>query len=106
MTQDAMALPTTRSGLRWRELYWLVNLRLAIGLTIVLILAVGSLVLPLFNTVDPSVQASYWKNLPPSFKHLLGTNAVGLALLWMAALLTLYTGYDYLKAGVRHAIDA
>ena len=28
-----------------------------------------------------------------------------LALLWISALLTLYTGYDYLRAGQRHAID-
>jgi cardiolipin synthase (CMP-forming) len=30
---------------------------------------------------------------------------VGLVLLWIAAALTLMTGYDYLKAAVRHAID-
>jgi cardiolipin synthase len=30
---------------------------------------------------------------------------VGLALLWLSALLTLYTGYDYFKAGVRHLIE-
>jgi CDP-diacylglycerol--glycerol-3-phosphate 3-phosphatidyltransferase/cardiolipin synthase len=30
---------------------------------------------------------------------------VGLTLLWLAALLTLWTGYDYLKAAVRHAVD-
>ena len=29
----------------------------------------------------------------------------GLGLLWVAALLTLLTGYDYLKAAVRHAIN-
>lgn len=29
----------------------------------------------------------------------------GLALLWVAALLTLVTGYDYLRAAVQHAID-
>ncbi len=29
---------------------------------------------------------------------------VGLAGLWVAALLTLYTGYDYLRAGLRHVI--
>jgi CDP-diacylglycerol--glycerol-3-phosphate 3-phosphatidyltransferase/cardiolipin synthase len=34
-----------------------------------------------------------------------GTTYAGVALLWVAALLTLLTGYDYLKAGVRHAID-
>ena len=32
-------------------------------------------------------------------------SAIGLTLLWIAALLTLYTGYDYFKAGVRHLIE-
>jgi cardiolipin synthase len=26
-------------------------------------------------------------------------------LLWLSALLTLYTGWDYFRAGVRHLID-
>jgi cardiolipin synthase len=30
---------------------------------------------------------------------------VGLSLLWLSALLTLYTGWDYFRAGVRHLID-
>ena len=30
---------------------------------------------------------------------------VGLVLLWLAALVTLYTGYDYFRAGLRHMID-
>jgi CDP-diacylglycerol--glycerol-3-phosphate 3-phosphatidyltransferase/cardiolipin synthase len=30
---------------------------------------------------------------------------VGLSLLWIAAVLTLWTGYDYVKAGVRHAME-
>lgn len=30
---------------------------------------------------------------------------VGLALLWIAAGLTLYTGYDYFRAGIRHVVD-
>jgi len=29
----------------------------------------------------------------------------GLALLWLAAGLTLYTGYDYFRAGMRHVVD-
>jgi len=32
------------------------------------------------------------------------TTQFGLTLLWIAAILTLYTGYDYLRAAVRHAI--
>ncbi len=30
---------------------------------------------------------------------------IGLVGLWVAALLTLYTGYDYMRAGLRHVID-
>jgi cardiolipin synthase len=30
---------------------------------------------------------------------------IGIVLLWLSALLTLYTGYDYFRAGVRHLID-
>jgi cardiolipin synthase len=26
-------------------------------------------------------------------------------LLWIAALLTLYTGWDYFRAGIRHVVD-
>jgi cardiolipin synthase (CMP-forming) len=29
----------------------------------------------------------------------------GLVLLWVAAALTLYTGYDYFRAGLRHVVD-
>jgi cardiolipin synthase (CMP-forming) len=36
---------------------------------------------------------------------LPGTTKTGILLLWAAALLTLLTGYDYLKAGIRHAIN-
>lgn len=38
-------------------------------------------------------------------KILPGTTTLGLAFLWLAALLTLWTGYDYLKAAVRHAME-
>lgn len=34
-----------------------------------------------------------------------GVTSSGLALLWLAALLTLLTGYDYLRAGIHHAIE-
>ena len=33
------------------------------------------------------------------------TTLTGLVLLWMAAVLTLYTGYDYFRAGLRHVIE-
>jgi cardiolipin synthase (CMP-forming) len=41
---------------------------------------------------------------PAAERIFPGTTVAGSALLWIAALLTLFTGYDYLKAGIRHAI--
>ena len=32
-------------------------------------------------------------------------HSIGIVLLWLAAFLTLYTGYDYIKKGIDHAID-
>ena len=33
------------------------------------------------------------------------TTQIGLVLLWIAALVTLYTGYDYFRAGLKHIMD-
>ncbi len=48
----------------------------------------------------------------PAGDKLFGTydmyhivSRVGIALLWIAAGLTLYSGYDYFKAGIRHVVD-
>lgn len=42
----------------------------------------------------------------PSGDDLLpGVTETGLALFWLSALLTLYTGWDYLKAGLKEAIS-
>jgi CDP-diacylglycerol--glycerol-3-phosphate 3-phosphatidyltransferase/cardiolipin synthase len=35
---------------------------------------------------------------------LPGTIVIGVVLLWIAALLTMYTGYDYFRAGIRHLV--
>jgi cardiolipin synthase len=42
---------------------------------------------------------------PAGDKIVHGITSAGLAMLWVAALLTLWTGFDYLKAAVRTAID-
>jgi cardiolipin synthase len=34
------------------------------------------------------------------------TTLIGATLLWISALLTLYTGYDYFRAGSRHLVDS
>jgi cardiolipin synthase len=36
---------------------------------------------------------------------LPGTERIGIILLWLAAALTLWTGWDYMRAGVKHAIE-
>jgi len=36
---------------------------------------------------------------------LPGTVHIGLFLLWISALLTLYTGFDYFKAGLKYVVD-
>jgi cardiolipin synthase (CMP-forming) len=42
---------------------------------------------------------------PAGERLLPGTILIGLTLLWIAGILTLYTGYDYFRAGLRHVID-
>ncbi len=42
---------------------------------------------------------------PALSQTISGLRPVGLVLLWLAAVLTLWTGYDYLRAGIRHALE-
>jgi peptide/nickel transport system permease protein len=80
-TETPLAVPIKNAGKgSW---LWLLNPRLAIGLTIVAIFGLGSAILPLFNTVDPSLQSSYLKNMPVSWEHLLGTNSLGQDIFWL-----------------------
>ena len=42
---------------------------------------------------------------PAGDKVLPYTTEYGIILLWIAALITLYTGYDYFRAGLKHIVD-
>ncbi|MEF0939260.1 CDP-diacylglycerol--glycerol-3-phosphate 3-phosphatidyltransferase [Rhizobium sp. BR 362] len=42
---------------------------------------------------------------PAGDKVLPYTTETGIVLLWVAALLTIYTGYDYFRAGLKHVVD-
>ena len=42
---------------------------------------------------------------PALHPYAVQVTQAGLGLLWVAALLTLWTGFDYLKAALRHAVD-
>jgi peptide/nickel transport system permease protein len=58
------------------------NLRLKLGLIILAVFTIGSFTLPFFTDVNPSQQGTYFKNLPTSWKHLLGTNSQGQDIFW------------------------
>ncbi|WP_314087986.1 CDP-diacylglycerol--glycerol-3-phosphate 3-phosphatidyltransferase [Shinella sp. M31] len=42
---------------------------------------------------------------PAGEKILPYTTEIGITLLWIAALITMYTGYDYFRAGLKHIVD-
>ena len=42
---------------------------------------------------------------PAGDKILPYTTEMGIGLLWLAAAITLYTGYDYFRAGLKHMVD-
>jgi cardiolipin synthase len=42
---------------------------------------------------------------PAGDKVLPHTTDIGIGLLWVAAILTFYTGYDYFRAGLKHLVD-
>jgi len=42
---------------------------------------------------------------PAGDKFVPHTTEIGLALLWLSAIVTLYTGYDYFRAGLKHIIE-
>jgi peptide/nickel transport system permease protein len=67
---------------RGSSLLWLLNIRLGLGLLILAVMGLGSFILPYFAPLDPSIQASYMRNLPVSGQHLLGTNALGQDIFW------------------------
>ncbi len=65
----------------------------------------------------PVTQIAKWKTAAQMFaiafllagpagdKILPYTTEIGIGLLWLAAVLTIYTGYDYFRAGLKHMVD-
>jgi cardiolipin synthase len=70
--------------------------RLAKWKTVMQLVAVGFLVAGAAG--DALLEASVGRLVPDAISH------IGLTLLWISALLTLYTGWDYFRAGVHHLI--
>lgn len=42
---------------------------------------------------------------PAGDAYVPHTTLVGIVLLWVAAIITIYTGYDYFRAGLKHVVD-
>ena len=42
---------------------------------------------------------------PAGDKLIVYATETGIVLLWISAIITLYTGYDYFRAGLKHIMD-
>ncbi|MDJ0931554.1 CDP-diacylglycerol--glycerol-3-phosphate 3-phosphatidyltransferase [Breoghania sp.] len=58
-----------------------------------------------YKTTTQLVAIGFLLAGPAGDKILPGTTLIGLTLLWISGLLTLYTGYDYFRAGIGHLIE-
>jgi cardiolipin synthase len=58
-----------------------------------------------WKTVLQLVAVGFLLAGPAGEQVLPGTTMIGLALLWISAVLTLYTGMDYFRAGAHHLVD-
>ncbi len=58
-----------------------------------------------WKTVVQMVAIGFLLAGPAGDKIFPWTTLTGLILLWISAIVTLYTGYDYFRAGMRHVID-
>ena len=58
-----------------------------------------------WKTVGQMVAVGFLIAGPAGDKLIPVTTEIGIALLWLSALVTLYTGWDYMRAGLRYMID-
>jgi len=61
----------------------LIKPRLLVGIVIVSIFLVLGLLVPLFAPEDPTAWNTYFRNLPPSAEHIMGTNNLGQDIFWL-----------------------
>lgn len=58
-----------------------------------------------WKTIAQMVAVGFLIAGPAGDKVLPVTTGIGIVLLWVSALVTLYTGWDYMRAGLRYMID-
>lgn len=61
----------------------LVKPRLVVGIIIVSAFLVMGLIVPFFAPEDPTAWNTYFRNLPPSREHIMGTNNLGQDIFWL-----------------------
>jgi peptide/nickel transport system permease protein len=61
----------------------LIKPRLVVGLIIVGVFLVLGLVVPFFAPENPTAWNTYFRNLPPSTTHIMGTNNLGQDIFWL-----------------------
>lgn len=61
----------------------LVKPRLVVGIIIVGAFLIMGLIVPLFAPEDPTNWNTYFRNMPPSREHIMGTNNLGQDIFWL-----------------------
>lgn len=61
----------------------LVKPRLVVGIVIVSAFLIMGLIVPLFAPEDPTNWNTYFRNMPPSRRHIMGTNNLGQDIFWL-----------------------
>ncbi|RIK58158.1 MAG: ABC transporter permease [Chloroflexi bacterium] len=61
----------------------LVKPRLVVGIIIVGAFLIMGLIVPFFAPEDPTAWNTYFRNLPPSRQHMMGTNNLGQDIFWL-----------------------
>ncbi|MCC6166304.1 MAG: ABC transporter permease [Caldilineaceae bacterium] len=61
----------------------LVKPRLVVGIIIVGTFLIMGLIVPFFAPEDPTAWNTYFRNLPPSRQHIMGTNNLGQDIFWL-----------------------
>lgn len=61
----------------------LIKPRLVVGILIVSIFLILGLIVPFFAPEDPTDWNTYFRNMPPSSEHIMGTNNLGQDIFWL-----------------------
>ncbi|MCD7864756.1 MAG: hypothetical protein LUG54_01790 [Clostridiales bacterium] len=59
------------------------NIRLKVGVIILIACVFVAYILPLFGESDPETWGTYFANIKPNLEHILGTTALGQDIFWL-----------------------